>query len=107
MYNAYEVKDVDTKTINLMPAIEKAFQSRSLVAQQLLLIESKRNLMIQELDVQKTEMNKLKEIAQSSGIKLSELLKYNVAKERNQVLGDLSKGGSCTSVLLQVDENKE
>lgn len=103
MYSSYDVKDVDTKTINLMPEIEKAFQGHSLVAQQLLLVDSKNALMLKELEVKRNEMNQLKLIATSSGIKLEELLKYNVAKERNQVLGDFSKS-SGTNMLIQIDE---
>ena len=103
MYDAYEVKDVDSKTINLMPDIEKSFQNRSLVAQKRLLIKSEEKLMIEKLQVEEKEMQRLKEIASGIGITVKDLMDYKIAKERNEVLSDFSKS-SGSNVLLQLDK---
>ena len=103
MYGVYDVVDVDTKTINLMPEIEKSFQNRSLVAQKLALVKSKEELIIRELDVKRKEMNKLKEIAEQAGITVKELMDYQIQQERNEVLSDITKS-SGSNVLLQVDK---
>lgn len=104
MYNAYEVKDVASKTINLMPEIEKSFQNRSLVAQKRLLVKSEEQLMLERLEVEQKEMKKLREIAKMAGISVKELMDYKIAKERNEVLSDLSSGN--TKVLVNLEENK-
>jgi len=103
MYGAYEVKDVKTIKTNLMPDIEKSFQNRSLVAQKELLVKSKERLMLKEMELKEKEMNKLHKIAKQVGLKVKDLMDYQVQMDRNEVLSDMSKNGD-SKVLLQVDK---
>lgn len=103
MYGAYEIVDVDTKTINLMPEIEKSFQNRSLVAQKLSLVKSKEELMLKELEVKQKEMERLNQIANKVGVTIKELMDYQIQQERNEVLSDLTKS-SGSNILLNVDK---
>ena len=48
-------------------------------------------------------MDKLRDIAKNAGITVTDLMKYKIDKERNEVLSDISKG-SGTNVLLNVDQ---
>lgn len=103
LYKAYKIKDVQTIKTNLMPDIEKAFQNRSLVSQKELLVKSRERLMLKEMELKEKEMFKMKNIAKKIGVKVKDLMDYQVQMDRNEVLSDLSKG-SGAKVLLQVDK---